>query len=550
MGVKQIMMKKYTLVIVLATFFFGTAAITVNNDKYFEIIKNIEIFTNIFKEINTHYVDEVDPSALMKVGIDAMLETLDPYTNYVSESQIENYRISAEGRYSGIGALSKEIDGYVTISEVLEGGAAEQGGIKVGDKIIKVNSRSVEGRSNDDVAKFMRGAQGAEISLTVERPGTKAPVNLTLNRAQVNIPNVPYTGMVSDDIGYISLTTFTQNAGNNIAKALRDLKKKDELRGVIIDLRSNGGGLLSEAINICNIFTPMGQEVVFTKGKVIDRDQSYKTRNPPVDLDIPLTVLINKTSASASEIVSGVLQDLDRGVIIGQRSYGKGLVQNTRRLGYNSSVKITTSKYYIPSGRCIQSVEYEDGEPKDIPDEKRAKFKTKNGRTVLDGGGVTPDIKIEEPVQPDVLKALRDQNMIFKYVTEYTLKHDSIAAAKYYKYNDYSEFKSFLAKNNFKFDLQGETALEEMKEKALENLSNPQIDASIIALEKNLQTAKQDDLDEFEAMISKEIEKDIVVRYHYQSGRIKQGLENDVEIKEAINVLRDKDRYSKILSGK
>jgi len=543
-------MRKYSLALIIATFFFGTAAITVNNDKYFEIIKNIEIFTNIFKEINTHYVDEVDPSALMKIGIDAMLETLDPYTNYVSESQIENYRISAEGRYSGIGAMSKEIDGYVTISEVLEGGAAEQGGLKVGDQLIKVNSRSVEGRSNDDVAKFMRGAQGAEISLTVKRPGTSAPVDLALNRAQVNIPNVPYTGMVSDEIGYISLTTFTQNAGKNIAKALRDLKKNDKLEGVILDLRSNGGGLLSEAINICNIFVPMGQEVVFTKGKVIDRDQSYKTRNPPIDLDIPLTVLINKTSASASEIVSGVMQDLDRGVIIGQRSYGKGLVQNTRRLGYNSSVKITTSKYYIPSGRCIQSVEYEDGAPKDIADDKRAKFKTKNGRTVLDGGGVTPDIKIEEPQLPDVLKELRKQNMIFKYVTEYSLKHDSIAAAKYYRYKDYPEFKAFLVKNQFKFDLQGETALEEMKEKALKNLSDIKIDANIKALEKSLKTAKQDDLDEFEALITKEIEKDIVVRYHYQSGRIKQGLQNDREIAEAINVLRDKSRYEKILSGK
>jgi len=543
-------MRKYSIALILAAFFFGTAAVTVNNDKYFEIIKNIEIFTNIFKEINTHYVDEVDPSALMKVGIDAMLETLDPYTNYVSESQIENYRITAEGKYSGIGAISKEIDGMVTISEVLQGGAAEQGGLKVGDQLLKVNSRSVEGRSNEDVAKFMRGAQGAEISLSVKRPGTVQPIDLNLNRAQVNIPNVPYKGMVSDDIGYISLTTFTQNAGNNIAKALRDLKKKDQLKGVILDLRSNGGGLLSEAINICNIFTPKDKEVVFTKGKVIDRDQSYKTRNPPIDLDIPLTVLINKNSASASEIVSGVMQDLDRGVIIGQRSYGKGLVQNTRRLGYNSSVKITTSKYYIPSGRCIQSVEYEDGEPKDIADDKRAKFKTNNGRTVLDGGGVTPDIKIDEPQQPDVLKALRKQNMIFKYVTDYALKHDSIVGAKQFKFTDYTEFKSFLTKNNFKFDLDGEKAVEEMKEKSLKNLSNPKITANIAALEKSLTQAKQDDLDEFESLITQEIEKDIVVRYHYQAGRIKQGLENDIEIKEAINVLRDKVRYDKILSGK
>ncbi len=543
-------MKKFTLVIVLASFIFGTAAITVNNDKYFEIIKNIEIFTNIFKEINTHYVDEVDPSALMKVGIDAMLETLDPYTTYVSESQIENYRISADGRYSGIGAISKEVDNHVTITEVLQGGAAEQGGLKVGDQLVKVNGKSVEGRSNEDVAKFMRGAQGAEISLTVNRPGSPAPIDINLNRAQVNIANVPYTGMVSEDIGYIVLTTFTQNAGKNIARALRDLKKKESLKGVILDLRSNGGGLLSEAINICNIFTPIDQEIVFTKGKVIDRDQSYKTRNAPIDLDIPLTVLINGTSASASEIVSGVMQDLDRGVLIGQRSYGKGLVQNTRRLGYNSSVKITTSKYYIPSGRCIQSVEYEDGEPKDIADDKRAKFKTKNGRTVLDGGGVSPDIKIERPADPDVLKALKEQNMIFKYVTEFALEHDSIVAADDFKFADYGKFKSFLTKNNFKFELEGEKALDEMKSKSLKNLSNSGIDANIAVLEKSLNQAKQDDLDEFESLITKEIEKDIVVRYYYQSGRIKQGLQNDIEIKEAISVLRDTERYNKILSGK
>ncbi len=543
-------MKKFTLVIVLASFIFGTAAITINNDKYFEIIKNIEIFTNIFKEINTHYVDEVDPSALMKVGIDAMLETLDPYTTYVSESQIENYRISADGRYSGIGAISKEVDNHVTITEVLQGGAAEQGGLKVGDQLVKVNGKSVEGRSNEDVAKFMRGAQGAEISLTVNRPGSSAPIDINLNRAQVNIANVPYTGMVSEDIGYIVLTTFTQNAGKNIARALRDLKKKESLKGVILDLRSNGGGLLSEAINICNIFTPIDQEIVFTKGKVIDRDQSYKTRNAPIDLDIPLTVLINGTSASASEIVSGVMQDLDRGVLIGQRSYGKGLVQNTRRLGYNSSVKITTSKYYIPSGRCIQSVEYEDGEPKDIADDKRAKFKTKNGRTVLDGGGVSPDIKIERPADPDVLKALKEQNMIFKYVTEFALEHDSIVEADDFKFADYGKFKSFLTKNNFKFELEGEKALDEMKSKSLKNLSNSGIDANIAVLEKSLNQAKQDDLDEFESLITKEIEKDIVVRYYYQSGRIKQGLQNDIEIKEAISVLRDTERYNKILSGK
>lgn len=540
-----ISMKKFSLILVALSFFVGTAAVTINNDKYFEIIKNLEIFNNLFKELNTHYVDDVDPSALMKVGIDAMLETLDPYTNYVSQSQIENYRISAEGRYSGIGVESKEIDGEITITEVLEGGPAHEGDMRAGDVITAVGGRSVEGRSYAEVANILRGAQGSDLSLTVKRPGVAQPLKMVLHRGQVQIPNVPYSGIVSEGIGYISLTTFTQNAGKNVEKALRDLKKDQNLEGVILDLRGNGGGLLFEALNVSNVFIPREVETVFTKGKVIDRDQSYKTRNVPADLEIPLVVLINKNSASASEIVSGVIQDLDRGVLLGQRSYGKGLVQNTKELGYSARLKVTTSKYYIPSGRCIQSVEYEDGEPKDIADDKRAKFKTKNGREVLDGGGVTPDIKIEKKAQPEILQALIDQNIIFKYVTDFKLKNDSIVAAVDFKFNDYDGFKAYVASSGFEYELKNEKLLKEMNENNTDEAAG--VIEKINDLQNQLSISKKDDLDEYKDLIIKAIEQDIISRYYFQKGKVQQRLHNDNEVVEAVNVLRDPARYSSLL---
>lgn len=542
-------MKRKFLPLLLIPLVLGISATTLNNDKYFEIMKNIEIFSNIYKELNTNFVDDLDPSQLMRTGIDAMLNSLDPYTNYISESQIENYRLNSEGKYNGIGALSKDIDGEITIIEIYEGGSAAESGLMVGDVVTKVNGQSTSGRSNDEIIQIMRGAQGADLDMTVKRPGQSAEQIITMQRSNVNIANVPYSGMVGEHIGYVILTTFTQSAGKNVHKAVRELKKEDpELKGVILDLRGNGGGLLMEALNVCNVFIPSGEEIVFTRGKVKERDQTYKTSNPPLDLDIPLAVLINKRSASASEIVSGVIQDLDRGVIIGQRSFGKGLVQNTKELGYNARLKLTTSKYYIPSGRCIQGVEYEDGEPVDIADEKRAKFYTKNKRLVLDGGGVTPDVKYDLGDDAEILKALKDDNHIFKYVNAYMIQNPELAEPGEFSYTDtdYNAFKSYLSKNKFTFKTKAEESLEKIKEEKIADKTS----SEITAIESAIQTSKADDLDEYKTKIMRVLEEEIIKRKYYQKGKAIQGLSTDPEIKEAISVLNDQDRYSSILTGK
>lgn len=539
-------MKRKFLPLLLIPLFIGMSATTINNDKYFEIIKNIEIFSNIYKELNTHYVDDLDPSQLMKTAIDAMLGSLDPYTNYISESQIENYRLNSEGKYNGIGALSKEIDGNITIVDIYEGGSAAESGLMVGDVITKVNGQSTEGRTNDEIIQIMRGAQGASLDLSVQRSSGEQVISM--NRTNVKVKNVPYSGMVGDHIGYVILTTFTQGAGKNIHKAVKELKKEDpELKGVILDLRGNGGGLLFEALNVCNVFIPSGEEIVFTRGKVKEKDQTFSTKNPPLDLDIPLAVLINKRSASASEIVSGVIQDLDRGVIVGQRSFGKGLVQNTKELGYNARLKVTTSKYYIPSGRCIQGVAYEDGEPVDIPDEDRAKFYTKNNRPVLDGGGVTPDVKYELIDDVDVIKALKENDHIFKYVNTYMEKHPNIAEPGEFAFTDadYSAFTSYLSANKFEFTTAAEEAMEKLKEDRISEKTK----AEISSIENTIQENKADDLSEFKTEITRAIEEEIIKRKYYQKGKAIQGLSTDPEIKEAISVLNDEVRYNKILKG-
>lgn len=361
---------------IVAIVIIGIAASQQPANRHFEIIKNLEIFSNLYKEINTSYVDDVDPGTLMRTGVDAMMESLDPFTNYISESEIEGYRFMTEGKYNGIGAISKKIGDFVTITELYEDHAADNAGLRPGDKLVAIDGKDAKGKDPEALNNILRGFPGTEVVLTIRRPGTPEDFEVTLVRGEVQVPNVPYHGMVSDNIGYIALTTFTRQAGINVSKALNELKTENpNLKGVIFDLRDNGGGLLSEAVNVSNVFIPRNELVVTTKGKVKDWDRSFNTTGEATDTEISLTVLINKRSASASEIVSGVVQDYDRGVLMGQRSYGKGLVQHTRDIGYNSKLKLTTAKYYIPSGRCIQSVEYENGEPVDIPDEKRTQFK-------------------------------------------------------------------------------------------------------------------------------------------------------------------------------
>ena len=535
----------------IAVILLTTVATTVvnTNSNYFEVAKNIEIFTNLYKEVNAGYVDELDPAKLMKTGVDAMLESLDPYTNYFSEGQVENWRFMTEGKYNGIGADIRIIGDVPTLVSPYKDAPADKAVLKAGDKILKIDGKSTDGKSVDEIHAFIKGYPGTELKLTIQRPGEKKEMEVVLVRDEVSITNVPYSGMVSNDVGYINLTTFTREAGRNVANALTDLKvEQPNLKGVILDLRGNGGGLLAEAVNLSNVFIPKNELVVSTKGKVKDWDRSFKTLNAPTDEQVPLVVLIDKNSASASEIVSGVIQDLDRGVLIGQRSYGKGLVQNTKDIGYNAKVKMTTAKYYIPSGRCIQAVEYEEGEPVDIADDKRTPFKTRNGRTVLDGGGVKPDIVLDPDADSEILTILDEKNIVFNYVTEWVLKNPEVTDASLFHFNDWDGFIKFLELSKFDYDTESEDLLNKLKETAIQN--NYLSDADITALDNKIIAAKKAELVRHKDLIINMIEKEIVSRYLYEKGRVQIGLRNDKEIKEALELFNDKDRYDKIIKGK
>ena len=542
--------KKFSLHLLGFAFllFFGMATtLKTDHGKFFEISKNIEIFTNLYKEINTSYVDDLDPGQLMRTGIDAMLESLDPYTNYISESEIEGYRYMTEGKYNGIGAIFNMIDGYVTVTQLYADSPAAKANLKPGDRILSVDGKSAAGKNEEEVREILKGYPGTEVLLTVERPGTAKGVKINLMRQEVSVANVPYFGMVGDNIGYAALTTFTREAGKNVADALKALQAENpDLQGFVFDLRGNGGGLLTEAVNVSNVFIPKGELVVTTKGKVKDWDRSFKTLNKPTDEQIPVVVLIDKNSASASEIVSGVLQDYDRAVLLGQGSYGKGLVQNTRDIGYNSKVKMTTAKYYIPSGRCIQSVEYENGEPVDIADEKRAKFTTRGGRTVLDGGGVRPDVVVDKDGNSEILTTLRDKYIVFKYVTEFTAGKDTTNIAEDFRFTAWDDFVRYLEKTKFDYDTQSEKLLTDLKARAEKDGYLSASDIS--ALEQKIIEAKKSDLEKHKGEIIDMIEKEVVGRFYYQRGQIKISLRNDEEIDQAKQIINDQSRYKKILS--
>ncbi len=544
------MTKKVKILIISVAMLSGIAAVTVHNDKLFEISKNLEIFISVYKELNTNFADDLDPSTLMRTAIDAMTHSLDPYTNFVSESQVESYWINEDEKYQGIGAKVSKIENKLRVIEPYEGGPALKAGIKAGDEIISVDGINIEGKKLEEINAILRGIPGTTVKLGIKQSGKDITEDKTLTRGEVNIPNVPYSGFVSDDVGYISLTVFTQNAGANITKALKDLKAQNpNMAGVILDLRQNGGGLLHEAVNICNIFIPNGEIVVTTKSKVKERDQTFKTLAPPTDLDIPLAILIDKRSASASEIVSGVIQDLDRGVLIGQRSFGKGLVQNTKDLPYNARLKLTTSKYYIPSGRCIQGVAYENGEPKDIPDSQRSKFKTKNGRIVMDGGGVAPDIKLPGKNILPVTQALLDQYVIFEYANKYCQGKDSISKVGIFQFTDYNDFLTFVKNRNFKYESEAEKHLLKAKE-ALEKTNDKELGSEIAKLQQKIILSKAEELQMAKEQIIDEIEKEIITRYYFQKGKVQQTLDDDAEVKEAISVLKDTNKYKKLLLDK
>lgn len=544
----NIFKKKKIQGVLLVLVVLGGLAFTVPTNRYFELTKNLEIFTNIYKHLNMYYVDDVDPSKMIKVGIESMLKECDPYTNYFSETQIETFRFMSEGKFNGIGIQVRDIDGTMTISDIYEQSPADKAGLKMGDKLIAIDQKNVAGKSAEDILAILQGSPNSKIDIQVSRPGEPKTLGFNINRGEVDIKNVPYYDLIDKDYAYISLTTFTDDATKNIQAAYNSLKAKNpNIKGVILDLRENGGGLLREAVNICNLFIGKDMEVVTTKGKVKEWDQVFKTTGEPMDPKIPVTILINKRSASASEIVSGVIQDYDRGVIIGQRSYGKGLVQNTYDIGYNSRVKITTSKYYIPSGRCIQAVSYKDGEPVNIPDSLRSVFKTKGGRKVLDGGGVTPDILVSTPDQIDFVEKLNQQNLIFKYATGFVLKNKTIASPDSFQFKDYEDFKQFVLKDDNKFESEAESHFSKFLKEAKDINLSEGLSVEIKSIKDRLIADKRKKLDINRNVITQLLEKEIVSRYYLQKGKLRYSVTHDQEVAEAIQVMSNESKYQKIL---
>ncbi len=516
---------------------------------YFDIAKNMEIFANAYREVNHSYVDALDPNQVMRRGMDAMLEGLDPFTNYISETDIEAYRIQVDGKYNGLGATGERVGDYVVLVEIIENSPAHKAGLKVGDALVSIDGQSAKGRTEQQVQDFLRGFPGTKTNLIIRRPGEDKDLKITLERGEVIIPNVPHSGLVADGIGYVNLTTFTENAAQNVADALVNLKKKNPgLKGIILDLRHNGGGLLNEAVNLVNVFVPKGELVASTRGKVPEWDLSLRTQGTPTDKDIPLVVLMDKMSASASEVTAGALQDLDRGIVMGQLSYGKGLVQNTKELGYNARIKLTTAKYYVPSGRCIQSVRYKDGVPVDIPESERAQFKTRNGRIVLDGGGIKPDINLPHDTAMGVVKALLDQNIVFDYATQFAQKRPSIDSIEIFEFTDFDGFSTFVQSKNFDYQTLSEKKLSELRETATRE--NWPLEQEIQALESKIKAEKKGELVKQRDRILHEIEQEIVGRYYFQRGKVRKNLVNDPEVKEAVKLLNDTARYNSILSGK
>lgn len=524
-------------------------------DKYFEIAKNMEIFSSVYKEVNLLYVDEINPSQIMTTGIDAMLESLDPYTNYIPEDKIEDFRTQLTGQYGGIGAVIGERHDKIMILMPYQGFPAQKAGLQIGDEIISVDGIVTTTKNSSDVSKLLRGQADTPLKIKVKRYNQTEPIEFTLTRQKIKISNVPYYGMINSNTGYMKLSEFTQAASIEVKKALTELKAKGATQ-IVFDLRGNPGGLLSEAVNISNIFIPKDKLVVSTKGKVAEWNTKYITELLPDDLSIPIVVLVSGRSASASEIVAGVIQDYDRGVIVGQRSYGKGLVQTTRELPYKSQIKITTAKYYTPSGRCIQAIDYAhraaDGTVSKFADSLKVAFKTTNGRTVYDGGGVKPDITVAQDSISSILISLISKSFLFDYATEYHAKHPSIGDARTFNLTDseYQDFVNWLKGKDYTYTTKVEKSLDEMTKQSKQEKYYDAMKTQLEQMKKVITQDKENDLIKFKSQIIEYLEEEIASRYYLQKGIIEASFDSDNDIQAAIEVLNDKTKYNKILSGK
>ena len=543
------MSKKVKIFIISVVVLISSFSFT---DSYFEIAKNLDIFTTVYRELNNYYVDETDPGKLMKTAIDKMLKSLDPYTNYIPESEIEDFQFMTTGQYGGIGAVITKRKDYVFISEPYEGFPAQKAGLIAGDKILEINGESAKGKNTEDVSKALKGQPNTEVQLLIERPYLEDPFSVSFKRQKISVKSVPFYSYLNEGIGYIKLRSFTRNCSNDIKNAFLDLKKQGDLKGLILDLRANPGGLLNESVNIVNLFVDKGQEVVSTRGKIKSWDKVYKASKSPTDLEIPIVVLINQSSASASEIVAGAIQDLDRGIVIGQRSFGKGLVQQTKKLSYNSQLKLTVAKYYIPSGRCIQALDYsnrnEDGSVGKVPDSLMTAFKTKNGRTVYDGGGVNPDIEIDQDDISNLIVSLIQERLFFDYATYYKHQNPSLDSLFIMDDTGFNSFVDFLGDKSYDYKTETEKAFEVLKNKSKKENYFADIEDKYENLFQEFEINKKNDLIRNKEIIKEILSEEIASRYFYQEGRIRTSLNFDKEVQEAIIYLSKQDMYNSVLS--
>jgi len=536
---RNIIIKPAAIILALGAVFMSFRAA----DEYFEISKNLEIFTSLYRELNTFYVDDTKPGELMKTGIDAMLRSLDPYTVYYPESKVEDFQFMTTGQYGGIGALINTVDGKVTIAEPYENYPAAKAGLMAGDVILKVDNKRVDGKNQDEISSFLKGQPGTDVTITYSRPGNDANQTTTLKREEVKIPDVPYFGMIDTETGYVKLNSFTQTAGTEVRNAVKELKDKQGMKKLMLDLRGNGGGLLKEAVNIVNLFVPKGTEVVRTKGKIEEWNKVHNALYDPLDTDMPLVVIVDEMSASASEIVAGAIQDLDRGVVIGQTTYGKGLVQQTKDISYNSKLKITVAKYYIPSGRCIQKLNYseknEQGTADQIPDSLLKTFYTKAGRPVIDGRGIEPDVKVSATEYSNLLNGIMTNNLIFHFATEYRQKHPTIVDPEKFKLTavEYDEFSKFVIARKFEYNTETEAFFNELMRISKEEKYFDTATAEFENLWKKIEPQKVEDLKRFETEIREVLENEIVSRYYYQTGRLRHMLKSDPVLTRASAVL-------------
>lgn len=529
------------------------AAFTPPADRYFEFVRSLETYSALFREVNRVYVDDLNPNDLSRTGIDAMLNSLDPYTNYIADNEVEDYRRMNTGEYGGIGAVTQNFGKRMVVTMVFDKFTASQKGLKIGDEVLEIDGIDLSKRTTDQANQLMRGQVGTEVRVTVKRFGTDKPITLAFKREKIKISNVPYYGMMTDKTGYVQLTEFTGDAAKEVATAVVNLKKSGAT-SIILDLRGNPGGLLNEAVGICNLFLPKDSLVVTTRGKIPDNNRIYRTELNPIDTELPVAVLINRGSASASEIVAGTLQDYDRAVIVGERSYGKGLVQTESLLPHKALVKITVAKYYTPTGRCIQVLDYShrrsDGSVASVPDSVKRAFKTSHGRTMYDGGGIESDVSLAITPPAPVTQALISEGYLFDYGTDYAFHHPKIADARTFSLtdNEYNEFIAWMKNKELTYQTEAERRLALVTKAAKKEQVYDQLKPAIQQLEQKLSVNRKNDLLLHKDQLKRMLEEQIASRYYLERGPVEVSLKYDEEIRKAIAVLNNPAQYKKILN--